>query len=172
MVALKRFVSVVVMVYLLLALLFLLVPAVRASVAGLGTALSEVERDRDFFQMLATIGAIILAVQLVIENLDSSLLRRNVAKQDGRINELKAKLYDQQTRPPLPAGGPQGASANQYGGPQGAPANQYGGPQGPPAGRYGGPSGGPSGPPAPQRPMFPQHDPSLPNTPPAERPAL
>ncbi len=147
MVALKRFVSVVVMVYLLLALLFLLVPAVRASVAGLGSALSEVERERDFFQMLATIGAIVLAVQLVIENLDSSLLRRNVAKQDGRINELKAKLYDtQQTSRPLATGGPQGAPANRY--------------------------GAPTAPPAPQRPMFPQHDPSLPNTPSAERPQL
>ncbi|AWM34613.1 hypothetical protein [Hymenobacter nivis] len=146
MIALKRFVSVVVMVYLLLALLFLLVPAVRNQIADLGTALSEVERERDFFQMLATIGASILAVHLVVENLDSSLLRRNVAKQDSRINELKARLYDhQQTSQPLGTG------------PQGAPANRY---------------GTPTAPPAPQHPMFPQHDPSLPNTPSAERPQL
>lgn len=142
MIALKRFVSVVVMVYLLLALLFLLVPAVRNQIADLGTALSEVERERDFFQILATIGASILAVHLVVENLDSSLLRRNVAKQDGRINELKARLYDRQ---PLATG------------PQGAPANRY---------------GTPTAPSAPQSPMFPQHDPSLPNTPSAERPQL
>jgi len=145
MVALKRFVSVVVMVYLLLALLFLLVPSVRASVADLGTALSEVERNRDFFQLLATIGAVILAVHLIVENLDSSLLRRNVAKQDGRINELKAKLYDHQTST-SPAPGPLGASANRYGAPTAAPE--------------------------PERPLFPQNDPSLPNTPPAERPRL
>ncbi|MGI4883823.1 MAG: hypothetical protein ACRYFR_02560 [Janthinobacterium lividum] len=146
MISLKRFVSVVVMVYLLLALLFLLVPAVRASVAGLGTALSEVERERDFFQLLATIGAVILAVHLVIENLDSSILRRNVAKQDGRINELKAKLYDhQQTSPPLATG-----------------------PLSEPASRYGAPTATlESG-----QPLFPQNDPSLPNTPPAERPRL
>ncbi|OGX91481.1 hypothetical protein BEN49_04725 [Hymenobacter coccineus] len=153
------------MVYLLLALLFLLVPAVQTSVAGMGSALPEVELDRNFFRMLAIIGAIILAVHLVVENLDSSLLRRNVAKQDGRINELKAKLYDnQQARPPLPAGGPQGAPANQYEGPQGAPAGRYGNLSGAPT--------GPPAPPAPQRPLFPQHDPSLPNTPSAERPPL
>ena len=146
MVALKRFVSVVVMVYLLLALLFLLVPSVRASVADLGTALSEVERNRDFFQLLATIGAVILAVHLVVENLDSSLLRRNVAKQDGRINELKAKLYDHHQTSTLPATGPLGASANRYEAPTAAPE--------------------------PERPLFPQNDPSLPNTPPAERPRL
>lgn len=146
MVALKRFVSVVVVVYLLLALLFLLVPAVRASVADLGSALSAVERERDLFQLLATIGAVILAVHLVVENLDSSILRRNVAKQDGRINELKAKLYDQQqTSPPL-ATGPLGAPAGRYEAPAAAPESEY--------------------------PLFPQSDPSLPNTPPAERPQL
>ncbi|AMJ64473.1 hypothetical protein [Hymenobacter sp. PAMC 26628] len=146
MVALKRFVSVVVMVYLLLALLFIMVPAVRNQIADLGTALSQVERERDFFQMLATIGAVILAVHLVVENLDSSILRRNVAKQDGRINELKAKLYDhQQTSQPL-ATGPLGTPANRYEAPTAAPE--------------------------PERPLFPQNDPGLPNTPSAERPRL
>ena len=146
MVALKRFVSVVVLVYLLLTLLFLLVPSVRTSVAGFGAALSEVERERDFFQMLATIGAIILAVHLVIENLDSSLLRRNVAKQDGRINELKAKLYDHQQTSAPSTTGPLGAPANRYGAPTATPESEH--------------------------PLFPQNDPSLPNTPPAERPRL
>lgn len=148
MVALKRFVSVVVLVYLLLALLFLLVPAVRASVAGFGAALSDVERERDFFQMLATIGAVVLAVQLVIENLDSSLLRRSVAKQDGKINELKAKLYDHQQTAPRVAPTPGNPTF---------PAERY---------------AAPTLPAEPARPLFPQSDPSLPNTPPAERPPL
>lgn len=154
MVALKRFVSVVVLVYLLLALLFLLVPSVRASVAGFGAALSDVERERDFFQMLATIGAIIMAVQLVIENLDSSLLRRSVAKQDGRINELKAKLYDHQQNAPRVAPGPGNSN---FPGNSDFPADRY---------------AAPGRPTEPARPMFPQSDPSLPNTPPAERPPL
>ncbi|MFD1470580.1 hypothetical protein ACFQ48_20305 [Hymenobacter caeli] len=160
MVALKRFVSVVVMVYLLLALLFLLVPAVRASVAGFGAALSDEARERDFFQMLATIGAVIMAVQLVIENLDSSLLRRSVAKQDGRINELKAKLYDHQQTASRVVPNP--GNPNFPGNP-GFPGNPNF-----PADRY----AAPNRPPEPARPMFPQSDPSLPNTPPAERPPL
>jgi hypothetical protein len=101
MLALKRIVTVAVMVYLLLALLFLLFPAVRSSVAGLGGSGSLVDDERNFFYVLSVIGAMVLALQLVVENIDSSLLRREVGKQDGKINELKAKLYD--TNPPLGA---------------------------------------------------------------------
>ena len=94
MLALKRIVTVAVMVYLLLAVLFLLFPAVRSSIAGLGSSGSPVDDERNFFYVLSFIGAVMLALQLVVENLDSSLLRREVGKQDGKINELKAKLYD------------------------------------------------------------------------------
>ncbi|RZK31838.1 MAG: hypothetical protein EOO63_03135 [Hymenobacter sp.] len=108
MLALKRIVTVAVMVYLLLALLFLLFPAVRSSVAGLGGSGSVVDDERNFFYVLSVIGAVMLALQLVVENLDSSLLRREVGKQDGKINELKAKLYD--THQPATSATP-GASA-------------------------------------------------------------
>jgi len=94
MFALKRLVTVAVMVYLLLALLFFLFPAVRSSVAGLNGSGSAVDDERSFFYVLSIIGAVVLALELVVENLDSSLLRREVGKQDGKINELKAKLYD------------------------------------------------------------------------------
>ena len=94
MLALKRIVTVAVMVYLLLAVLFFLFPAVRSSVAGLNSTGSLVDDERNFFYVLAIIGAVVLALELVVENLDSSLLRREVGKQDGKINELKAKLYD------------------------------------------------------------------------------
>ena len=94
MLALKRIVTATVMIYLLIALLFLLFPAVRSSVAGLGGSGSVVDDERNFFYVLSIIGAVVLASQLVVENLDSSLLRREVGKQDGKINELKAKLYD------------------------------------------------------------------------------
>ena len=94
MLALKRIVTVAVMVYLLLAVLFILFPAVRSSVAGLGGSGSLVDDERNFFYVLAVIGAVVMALQLIVENLDSSLLRREVGKQDGKINELKAKLYD------------------------------------------------------------------------------
>jgi len=94
MLALKRIVTVAVMVYLLLALLFLLLPAVRSSVAGLNGSGSVVDDERNFFYVLAAIGAVVLALEVVVENLDSSLLRREALKQDSKINELKAKLYD------------------------------------------------------------------------------
>lgn len=97
--ALKKFVTVVVMVYLLLAVLFFLFPAVRTTVAEWGAGTSPTENERNFYQVLAIIGAVVLAAQLVIENLDSSLLRRTVGQQDSKINELKAKLYDSHQRP-------------------------------------------------------------------------
>ena len=106
MFALKRFVTVAVMVYLLLALLFFLFPAVRSSVAGLNGSGSTVDDERNFFYVLSAIGAAVLALQLIIENIDSSLLRREVGKQDGKINELKAKLYD--TNQPVVSATPAG----------------------------------------------------------------
>lgn len=94
MLAFKRLVTVAALVYLLLAVLFFLFPAVRSSVAGLNGSGSVVDDERNFFYVLAAIGAVVLALEVVVENLDSSLLRREVGKQDGKINELKAKLYD------------------------------------------------------------------------------
>ena len=92
MLALKRIVTVAVMVYLLAALLFLLFPAVRATVGGFSG--SDPYHERDFFRMLCWIGVGVLGLHLLTENLDSILLRRTVDQQDSKINELKAKLYD------------------------------------------------------------------------------
>jgi hypothetical protein len=94
MLAFKRVVTVAVMVYLLLALLFLLLPAVRTNVAELGSGVSPTENERNFFYVLSFVGVVVLALHLVVENIDSSMLRRTVAQQDARVNELKAKLYD------------------------------------------------------------------------------
>ena len=103
MLALKRFVTVVVMVYLLLTLLFFLVPSVRATVAGFSPSLSAVEQERQFFYWLAAIGAIVLALHLLTENADSAMLRRQVAQHEGKVNELKARLYDNQQQAVRPA---------------------------------------------------------------------
>ena len=107
MLALKRIVTVAVMVYLLLALLFVLAPAVRATFTDMSSGLSALEKERQFYYMLFLIGAGLLALQLITENLDSVLLRRTVSQHEGKVNELKAKLYDQQQRTgavPVPAG--------------------------------------------------------------------
>jgi hypothetical protein len=103
MLALKRIVTVVVMVYLLLSLLFILSPAVRSSIMGLGDGLSSLEQERHFFYLMFVIGAVILALHLVTENMDSVLLRRAVSQHESKINELKAKLYDHQQQAIRPA---------------------------------------------------------------------
>lgn len=155
MLALKRIVTVAVMVYLLLALLFILAPAVRSTVTGMGSGLSVIEQERQFFYVMFVIGAIVLTLQLITENLDSTLLRRAVSQHEGKINELKAKLYDtqQRTTAPVIQGSrtidgrlpnttfPTSATENRT-------ADHL------------------------PQPTFPQSDPSLSNTPPADRPPL
>jgi hypothetical protein len=154
MLALKRIVTVAVMVYLLLALLFILAPAVRSSVMGMGPGLSAIEQERQFFYVMFIIGAVVLALHLVTENLDSVMLRRSVSQHESKINELKAKLYDTQQRA-VPAAVP--ASRTVDGRIPVAPASES-------RTAYSTDSS--------SHPTFPQSDPSLPNTPPAERPPL
>ena len=150
MLALKRIVTVAVMIYLLLALLFILVPAVRTSVMGMGSDLSAMEQERHFFYVLAVIGAVVMALQLITENLDSVLLRRAVNQHEGKINELKAKLYDQQQRSGIapPTTGSRTIDGRNLETPVVRPAEPL------------------------PHPTFPQNDPSLSNTPPADRPPL
>ena len=162
MLALKRIVTVAVMIYLLLALLFILVPAVRTSMADMGAGLSAPEKERQFFYVLFVIGAVVMALQLITENMDSVLLRRAVSQHEGKINELKAKLYDSQQRATAPVGVP--GSRTIDGRLTDAPVVA-------------------TRPVAPSntedrttdhlpQPTFPQSDPSLSNTPPADRPPL
>ena len=166
MLALKRFVTVVVMVYLLLALLFVLAPAVRSAVTGMGSGLSVLEQERQFFYVLFVIGAAILALHLLTENLDSVLLRRTVSQNEGKINELKAKLYDHQQRVVAPATGPGSRTVDGRMNPDARATptqSQAAGTMS--ASEAHTPDHIP-------RPVFPQSDPSLTNTPPAERPPL
>lgn len=103
MLALKRLVTVLVMIYLLLVLLLVLSPGSRDSLMSV-TAGSN---PTNFYYGLFLIGGVLLLLQLVTENLDSVLLRRDVASREGKINELKARLYDQQIeqRSPSTVGG-------------------------------------------------------------------
>jgi hypothetical protein len=161
MLALKRIVTVAVMIYLLMALLFILAPAVRSSVVDMGSGLSVIEKERQFFYVMFVIGAVLLTLHLITENMDSALLRRAVNQNEGKINELKAKLYDhqQRTAAPVPAGSrtvdgriTPPLTESQVAGTVSTTENRTtdGLPQ----------------------PTFPQNDPSLSNTPPAERPPL
>ena len=162
MLALKRFVTVAVMIYLLLALLFILAPAVRSSVVGLGSGLSVIEQERQFFYAMFVIGAVVLALQLITENLDSVLLRRAVNQNEGKINELKARLYDTQQRTAAPLA-PGSRTVDGRLTDAAVPASR------PPL--SGSSTENRTADHLPQ-PTFPQSDPSLSNTPPAERPPL
>ncbi|MBF9236468.1 hypothetical protein I2I05_03575 [Hymenobacter sp. BT683] len=167
MLALKRIVTVAVMVYLLLALLFILAPAVRTSVMGMGTGLSELAQESAFYRTLFIIGAIILALHLVTENLDSVMLRRSVSQHEMKINELKAKLYDQQQRnsagTPVVTQTSRTIDGRNLDAPTTITQSQAAGTVSTTEHR--------TADHLPQ-PTFPQSDPSLTNTPPAERPPL
>ena len=90
MLAIKRLVTILVMVFLLLSLLILLSPAVRNSFSNMAGT------PESLFFGLFIVAAILLALQLITENLDSTMLRRDITAREGKINELKARLYDQQ----------------------------------------------------------------------------
>ncbi|MDO7854029.1 hypothetical protein [Hymenobacter convexus] len=167
MLALKRIVTVAVMVYLLLALLFVLAPAVRTTLMDMGSGLSVLEKERSFYYTLFLIGAGLLALHLITENLDSVLLRRSVSQQENKINELKAKLYDHQQRAATPVGVPSARTIDGRTLNEPLPAQPIQGQAAGPvsATEYRTPDHLPN-------PTFPQSDPSLTNTPPAERPPL
>ena len=163
MLALKRVITVAVMVYLLLALLFVLAPAARNSIMDMGSGLSVLEKERQFYYVMFFIGAVVLGLQLITENLDSVLLRRSVKQHEGKINELKAKLYDHQQRTATPLSVPGGRTVD--GRLTEAPvvvvdrSNYI-------------PEPRPAAPDALPQPTFPQSDPSLANSEPADRPPL
>ncbi|QIX62102.1 hypothetical protein FY528_16325 [Hymenobacter lutimineralis] len=134
MLALKRLVTILVMVFVLLALLVLLVPSVRSSFASMAGSYESL-----YFGLLVT-AVVLLALQLITENLDSTLLRRNISLHEGKINELKARLYDQQME----------LREREF---QQRP------------GTVPGTTTYPDPTPEPSRPVFPQSDPSLSNAP-------
>lgn len=104
MLALKRIINIVAMVYLLLALLFVFSPATRdtfASALGLNTTVTVGNPNSaynlaTFYNTLFVVGLVLLGLQLIVENLNSLSLHRDIARHENKINELKAKLYDHQ----------------------------------------------------------------------------
>ena len=90
MALLKRTVTVIALVYLLLALLSLLFPAVTSSFSIFAATQAHLMRGFTWASV------VVVALLLVFENIDSGLLRRNVGQQDKKINELKAQLFEAQ----------------------------------------------------------------------------
>ncbi|MGI4737210.1 MAG: hypothetical protein ACRYG7_18745 [Janthinobacterium lividum] len=95
MLFLKRIVTVLALVYLLLALLILFFPFVRTSTVGIFSAYS-LPMEINMLLGFTWASVFIMGLLLVFENLDSGLLRRSASKQEQKINELKAQLFDTQ----------------------------------------------------------------------------
>ena len=93
MMLLKRVVTVLALIYLLLALLILFFPFVRSSTVGIFSVYS-LPMEINLLLGFTWGGVIVVGLLLIFENIDSGLLRRNVSKQDQKINELKAQLFD------------------------------------------------------------------------------
>ncbi|GAA3952636.1 hypothetical protein [Hymenobacter algoricola] len=147
MLAIKRLVTILVMVFVLLGLLLMLVPSVNATAQGMFSS-----GPVGLYKALFITGLVLLGLQLITENLDSVLLRREVALHNGKINELKARLYDQQTNPR--AEGQQRAGGTTTLPPVVAPEPAYTAPPARPEAAHDG-----------QHPTFPQSDPGLLNVP-------
>ncbi|GAA4377822.1 hypothetical protein GCM10023186_13390 [Hymenobacter koreensis] len=79
------------MVYLLLALLFIALPGTRDSVQSMFGG----ERA-DFWFTMTVIGTVLLLLELLVENVNSVAMRRDITRHESKVNELKAKLYDHQ----------------------------------------------------------------------------
>ncbi|GAB2949537.1 hypothetical protein GCM10027048_13280 [Hymenobacter coalescens] len=79
------------MIYLLLALLFVVTSGARDAMMSMFNSSREY-----FWYALFLIGAGLLLLQLLTENAYTVALRRNMLGYETKINELKAKLYDHQ----------------------------------------------------------------------------
>ncbi|OON70514.1 hypothetical protein [Hymenobacter sp. CRA2] len=92
MLALRRIVTVLVMIYLLLALLFAITTGARDAMMSI----TGNNNPADFWYVMMLIGAGLLLLQLLTENAHGMGLRRDITRHEAKVNELKAKLYDQQ----------------------------------------------------------------------------
>jgi hypothetical protein len=94
MLFLKRIVTVLALLYMLVALLFLFFPAVRSSMSVFGVEAYTLAMEVNLLLGLTWVGVIVTGLLMAIEKADSGLLRRSAAKQEQKINELKAQLFD------------------------------------------------------------------------------
>ncbi|MDJ0365772.1 hypothetical protein QMK33_11465 [Hymenobacter sp. H14-R3] len=100
MLFLKRIVTIIALLYLLVALLFLFFPAVRSSMSVFGVEAYTLGMEVNLLLGLTWVGVFVTALLMLVEKADSGLLRRNVSKQEQKINELKAQLFDAK-KPPM-----------------------------------------------------------------------
>lgn len=92
MLIIRRIATVAVMVYLLLALLFAITGGARDAMM----ALSGNQNPADFWYVMTLIGAGLLLLLLLTENAYNVAMRRDITRHEQKVNELKARLYDNQ----------------------------------------------------------------------------
>jgi len=93
----KKILNILVMVYLLIAFLFLL----RILSVSKFVALFDMTDNAEFFNRMLWAGAILLLAELIVENAYIATLRRGLEKEHRKITELKAQLYDQKLQAPV-----------------------------------------------------------------------
>ncbi|WP_125077780.1 hypothetical protein [Rufibacter latericius] len=99
--SLKKFINILVMVYVLITLLFLL----RILSVSKFVALFDLAHDAEFFNRLLWIGVVLLLAELLVENVYIATLKRSLERERGQHAELrtkhtewKARHYDQQLK--------------------------------------------------------------------------
>ncbi|GAB3828805.1 hypothetical protein [Hymenobacter jeollabukensis] len=92
MLVIRRIATVAVMVYLLLALLFIITAGARDAMM----ALTGNQDPASFWYVMTLIGAALLLLLLLTENAYNVAMRRDISRHELKVNELKAKLYDHQ----------------------------------------------------------------------------
>ena len=105
----KRAVTVLALIYLLLTLLVLFFPFVRSSTVGIFSVYS-LPMEINLLLGFAWASVVVVGLLLISENIDSGLLRRTVTQQERKINELKAQLYETQQPVAAPVANPASTS--------------------------------------------------------------
>lgn len=90
----KKILNILVMVYLLVAFLFLL----RILSVSKFVALFDLANDAVFFNRMLWAGAVLLLAELLVENAYIATLKRGLEREHRQITELKAQLYDQKLK--------------------------------------------------------------------------
>ncbi|WP_181307782.1 hypothetical protein [Rufibacter sp. XAAS-G3-1] len=88
----KKFLNILVMVYLLIAFLFLL----RILSVSKFVALFDLAHDAAFYNRLLWVGAVLLLAELLVENMYIATLKRSLERERRQVSQLKSQYYDQQ----------------------------------------------------------------------------
>jgi hypothetical protein len=99
----KRVVTVLALVYLLLALLILFFPFVRSSTVGIFSVYS-LPMEVNLLLGFLWASVVVVGLLLIFETINSGLLRRSISKQDQQLTQVKTQLHEAQRPASVPGG--------------------------------------------------------------------